>query len=64
MRLTFSGKQPRLERLVWRALENSTKKRKQKKPKGNASEGEYCPKEKFGQSWAYTKGDKEKNDEE
>ena len=62
MRLTFSGKQLRLERLVWRALENNTKKRKQKESKGNASEGEYCPKEKFGQSWAYMRG--EKNDEE
>ena len=62
MRLTFSGRQPRLERLVWRALENNAKRKKTKEPKGKASDGEYCQKEKFGQSWAYTKG--EKNDEE
>ena len=31
------------------------KERKTKEPKGNAEDGSYCPKKKFGQSWAYTK---------
>ena len=29
--------------------------RNSKEPKGNAEDGSYCPKKKFGQSWAYTK---------
>jgi hypothetical protein len=29
--------------------------RNHKEPKGNAKDGNYCPKDKFGQSWAYTK---------
>ncbi len=29
--------------------------RKIKEPKGKAEDGSYCPKEKVGQSWSYTK---------
>ena len=29
--------------------------RNRKEPKGNAKDGSYCPKEKVGQSWSYTK---------
>ena len=29
--------------------------RKNKEPKGKAENGSYCPKEKVGQSWSYTK---------
>lgn len=38
------------------------KERKIKEPKGNAEDGSYCPKKKFGQSWAYTKEKIEKED--
>ena len=40
-------------------------KRKTKEPKGRAEDGSYCPKEKAGQSWSYTKDRVEKeNDRE
>lgn len=38
--------------------------RKSKEPKGKAEDGSYCPKRKFGQSWAYTKDKVEKDKEE
>ena len=38
------------------------KERKQKEPKGSAEDGSYCPKKKFGQSWAYTKEKKEEEE--
>lgn len=40
-------------------------RRKIKEPKGRAEDGSYCPKKKFGQSWAYTKDNIEReNDKE
>jgi len=62
MKIMMTGMYPALERLFWKAAERNANRRKLKEPKGKASDGEYCPKEKFGQSWAYAKG--EKNDEE
>lgn len=37
--------------------------RNDKEPKGKAEDGAYCPKNKFGQSWAYTKDRVEKEDD-
>ena len=62
MKLTFSGNQPELERLVYKALSRQVQK-KNKEPKGKAEDGEYHPKEKYGQSWAHTKNKKEEEDD-
>ena len=40
------------------------KKRKQKKKKEITEVGQYCPKEKPGMAWSYTKDKKEKEDEQ
>ena len=36
----------------------------QKEPKGRAEDGSYCQKRKTGQSWAYTKDNKEEEENE
>lgn len=38
--------------------------RDNKEPKGNAKDGSYCPKNKFGQSWAYTKETNKEEEED
>ena len=63
MKIILTGKHPSLERMFWQVAERHVNKRKSKEPKGKASDGEYCPKKKFGQSWAYIKGDKNDQDE-
>lgn len=40
------------------------KERKPKEPKGNVKDGSYCPKNKFGQSWAYTKETNKEEEED
>lgn len=37
--------------------------RNRKEPKGKAEDGSYCPKEKSGQSWSYTKDRVEKEND-
>ena len=58
MRIILTGTYPTLERMLLSSAAKNTKYKKQKEPKGKVSDGEYCPKEKFGQSWAYAKGEK------
>ena len=55
MRVILTGKQPELERMLYKAMDKSRDKKQNKKPKGDALHGEYCPKKKAGQSWAHTK---------
>ena len=63
MKLTFSGNQPELERLIYKALSKQVQK-KTKEPKGKAEDGEYHPKTKAGMSWAYTKNKREEEEHE
>ncbi len=62
MKLTFSGEQPELERLIYQALSKQVQK-KHKEPKGKAEDGEYCPKVKPGMimGWSHTQ---KKNEED
>lgn len=55
MRVILTGKQIELERLLYKAMDKYNRNKQSKKPKGDASQGEYCPKKKAGQSWSYTK---------
>lgn len=47
--------------LSW--IKTKPERRKIKETKGKAEDGSYCPKKKFGQSWAYIK-DTGKEEEE
>lgn len=61
--LLYSPKDKVLGEMFFVAKMKERKKIKHgKEPKGNAEDGSYCPKKKFGQSWAYTKEKIEKED--
>lgn len=54
-------------RAIFKMFVNAITKRKERKPKepkGNAKDGSYCPKNKFGQSWAYTKETNKEEEED
>lgn len=55
MRVIFTGKQTALERLFYNAMARHGNRKQKKKIKDKELQGEYCPKRKAGQSWAYTK---------
>lgn len=57
--ITFTGEQPELEKIFFEVAQKNLKHKKEKIPKGRAESGEYCPKEKVGQCWAYLKENKE-----
>ena len=67
--LLYSPKDKNLGEMFFIAKMRARKKfnRNRKEPIGRASDGNYCPKEKFGQSWAHLdkskEEDVEKNDE-
>lgn len=63
--LLYTPKDKKLGEMLFVAKMKERKKsnRKIKEPKGKAEDGSYCPKSKFGQSWAYTKEKVEKEDD-
>ena len=64
--LLYSPKDKKLGEMFFIAKMKERKKfsRNNKEPKGNANEGSYCPKNKFGQSWAYTKETNKEEEED
>lgn len=63
--LLYAPKNKKLGEMFFVAKMKDRKKfnRNDKEPKGKAEDGSYCPKNKFGQSWAYTKEKVEKEND-
>lgn len=64
--LLYSPKDKKLGEMFFVAKMKERKKfnRNSKEPKGKAEDGSYCPKNKFGQSWAYTKETNKEEEED